>query len=296
MNAQLKPTDNGLDPRRVGRITGSRVGAILGLNPYSTRADVLREMVREHFGAEREFTGNAATDYGTEMEPTALALYEEQYGVMTYGGGELVIHPVHGFLAVTPDGRVAHDGMVECKAPYSGTYRHWQEKPYYEAQMRLQLECDGREWCDFVVLDRDGQIHVSRLFHDPAWLPSVLPQLEAFMADYRAALEAPDAHLADKVADMEATPGWWEAAQEYTQAKAAEDTAKARTEKARDALIELAKASGSKAAKGCGWQVIRAERAGTVAYAKAIKDLAPGADLSAYTSKPTTYYTVKESK
>lgn len=296
MNAQLKPTDNGLDPRRVGRITGSRVGAILGLNPYSTRADVLREMVREHFGAEREFTGNAATDYGTEMEPTALHEYEKQRGVMTYGGGELVIHPVHGFLAVTPDGRVAHDGMVECKAPYSGTYRHWQEKPYYEAQMRLQLECDGREWCDFVVLDREGEIHVSRLFHDPAWLPSVLPQLEAFMADYLAALEAPDAHLIDKVADMEDSLDWSVWADAYAKAKSDEEFAKGCADRAREKLIALAQATGSKVARGRGWQVIRAERAGTVAYAKAIKDLAPGADLSAYTSKPTTYYTVKESK
>lgn len=296
MNAQLKPTDNGLDPRRTGRITGSRIGAILGLNPYSSRADVLREMVREWHGAEREFVGNEATAHGQAMEPTALAAYEAREGVMTYGGGELVIHPAHDFLAVTPDGRVSHDGMVECKAPYLGTYRHWQEKPYYEAQMRLQLECDQRAWCDFVVLDREGQIHVSRLTHDPAWLPSVLPTLQAFMADFAAALESPEPHLADKVADMEQAPGWLQAALEYTQAKAAEDDAKARTEKARDALIALAQAAGAKTAKGCGWQVIRAERAGAVAYAKAIKDLAPNADLSAYTSKPTTYYTVKESK
>ena len=43
MNAQLKPMANGLSPLRIGRITGSRVAAILGVNPYSKRADVLRE-------------------------------------------------------------------------------------------------------------------------------------------------------------------------------------------------------------------------------------------------------------
>lgn len=298
MNAQLK-MDNGLSPLRVGRITGSRVGAILGLNPYSKRSDVLREMVREWAGAEREFTGNAATDYGKAMEPQALADYEAQFGVMTYGGDECLVHPVHDFLAVTPDGLVGDDGMVECKAPYSGTYTHWREKPYYEAQMRLQLACAGRKWCDFVVRDRDGNLHVSRLEHDDGWLTANLPSLLEFMEVFHDAIAHPDnvaEYTADKVAEMDGTPGWWAAANEYTQAKAAEEIAKARADRARDELIELAKASGAKAAKGCGWQVIRAERAGSVAYAKAIKDLAPGADLSAYTGKPTTYFTVKEAK
>src|SRR3546814_19370154 len=118
--------DNGLSPLRVGRITGSRVGAILGLNPYSKPADVLREMVREHFGAEREFTGNAATDYGKEKEPDALAAYEAERGVMTYGGDDCIVHPVYGFLAVPPAGlvrseerRVGKGGGSTCRSRWS---------------------------------------------------------------------------------------------------------------------------------------------------------------------------------
>lgn len=288
MNALLKPMDNGLSELRIGRITGSRVGAILGLNPYSKRQDVLREMVREHFNAPREFVGNDATRYGQDKEPEALAKYEAQRGVMTYGGGECLLHPVHGFLAVTPDGLVDDDGMIECKAPYRGNYTHWNEKPYYEAQMRLQLECAGRQWCDFAVLQRDGTLHVSRLTHDPAWLPSVLPTLQAFMADYAAAIAAPEAHLADKEREDSA---WREAAEDYRTAclhlAAAETAQKA----ARERLLTLA---GDCSAKGAGVQVIRSERAGSVAYAKAIKDLAPDADLTPYTGKPSIVFTVKE--
>lgn len=289
MNAQLKMA-NGLSPLRVGRITGSRVGAILGLNPYSTRADVLREMVREHFDAPREFTGNEATEYGKRMEPEALAKYEAQTGVMTYGGDECIVHRQYDFLAVTPDGNVGDDGMVECKAPYRGIYTHWQDKPYYAAQMRLQTECAGRQWCDFVVLDRAGNLHISRMEHDPAWLPSVLPTLEAFMADYRAALESPEPHLAD----LERSDRTWRAAAwRYLDAMRAVNEAEAVAKEARAALLELA---GDASAKGCGVQVIRSERAGTVAYAKALKDLAPDADLTPYTGSPTTVFTVKELK
>lgn len=277
-----------LDPRRAGRITGSRIGAILGLNPYSTRSDVLREMVRESHGAEREFKGNEATRYGEAHEPDALAAYEAREGVMTYGGGELLIHPVHDFLAVTPDGLVGDDGMIECKAPFRGTYTHWNEKPYYEAQMRLQMECAGRAWCDFVVW-RDGEIAVSRIERDATWLPSVLPALEQFMADYRAAMEAPESYLADTIRDDKA---WRDAASDYLDTLAALNDIERMMKAKRERLIELA---GDSSATGCGVQVIRSERAGSVAYAKAVKELLPDADLSAYTGKPTTVFTVKES-
>lgn len=293
MNAQLKVE---LSPLRVGRITGSRVGAILGLNPYSTRDDVLREMVREYHGAPREFDGNEATRYGEQMEPQTLADYEAREGVMTYGGGEIILHPAYSFLAVTPDGLVGSDGMVECKAPFRASYTYWSEVPHYEAQMRLQMECAGRKWCDFAVLQRNGALWVSRLEHDPQWINSVRAKLEAFMVDFGDAIASPDQHLVDKVADMSANDKWRIAAEAYAEAKADEDEAKARVEKSRQFLIELTEAAGAKSAKGFGLQVISAERAGSIAYAKAIKDLAPGADLSKYTGKPTSYYTVKEAK
>lgn len=50
------------------RITGSRVGAILGLSPWQKPDAVLREMVREHHGAEREFSGNIATEHGQNQD------------------------------------------------------------------------------------------------------------------------------------------------------------------------------------------------------------------------------------
>lgn len=290
MIAQLKPMDNGLSPLRVGRITGSRVAAILGMNPYSRRQDVLREMVREHFSAPREFTGNDATRYGQAKEPEALAAYEARTRVMTYGGGDCLVHPQHDFLAVTPDGLVGEDGMVECKAPYRAHYVHWEDVAYYQPQMHLQMACAGRAWCDFALLQRDGKLHVSRMMRDPQWLPTHLPELEAFMADYVAALAAPDAHLSDA---ERSDANWRRTADAFLAASAKLADAKASHDAARDALLALA---GDTSAKGCGVQVIRSERAGSVAYAKALKDLAPDADLTPYTGNPAVIFTVKESK
>ena len=288
MNAQLKPMDNGLSPLRVGRITGSRVAAILGLNPYQSRSDILRLMAREAHGAPREFTGNEATRHGQAHEPDALAAYEAQYGVMTYGGGDLILHTLYPFLAVTPDGLVNDDGMVECKAPYRGRYTTIAEVPYYMPQVQLQLACTGRRWCDFVIW-REGGIVVDRVMADSDWLARNLGVLQNFMGEFSDAMLAPEPHLSDKDRCDET---WRDAANDYLNANAALADMDRIVKAKRERLLELA---GNAGAKGCGVQVIRCERAGSVAYAKAIKDLAPGADLSAYTSKPTVYFTVKES-
>ena len=297
MNALLKPMDNGLSPLRVGRITGSRVAAVLGENPYCKPAEVLREMVREYVRehhpdwgeCEREFIGNEATTYGTQHEPDALAAYEHERAVMTYGGGECVLHPTIDWIAVTPDGLVGNDGMVECKAPYRGHYTHIDDVAYYRPQVLLQLETTRRDWCDFVVLDRSGCIHVSRVERDDEWLPLVLPKLAAFYRQLTEAVAFKDAAAPFLGAVERSDANWRKAAAAYRRAadnaKAAADAEKA----ARDALLALAPDGG----KGCGVNVIKTERAGSVAYAKAIKDLLPDADLSAYRSEPTTVYQVR---
>jgi putative phage-type endonuclease len=286
MNAQLAPMDNGLSPLRVGRITGSRIAAVLGLNPYSKRADVLREMVREAHGAPREFTGNAATEYGQRMEPIALAQYETERGVMTYGGGECVVDAVHDFLAVTPDGLIGDDGMIECKAPFRGNYTTPEGCPYYLPQMQLQMAVTGRAWCDFAVLQRDGVLHVTRVHADRWWLSSIMGDLAWFMGEYTAAFAEPSQFLADL---ERSDTAWRRAANAYLAAKFTRENAEVVEKDARDALLALAPDGG----KGCGVNVIKSERAGSVAYAKAVKDLLPDADLSKYTSKPTTVFTVR---
>ena len=91
-----------LSEERKGRITASEVGAILGLSPYRTAEDVMRSMVREWFGAEREFTGNVATRWGQEHEPAAIKQFEALYGNVL--PGEFCKHPDHDWLGATPDG------------------------------------------------------------------------------------------------------------------------------------------------------------------------------------------------
>jgi putative phage-type endonuclease len=289
MNAIVQLGANGLDIRRTGRITGSRIAGILGKSPYNDRASVLRQMVREHFGASTEFTGNVATEYGSAHETDALAWYEEEKGVMTFNNQEFIIHPSYDFLAVTIDG-MAEDGLVECKAPYRSKYT---EMPaHYYDQVQLQMACAQAQWCDFVCWRGDETSFIQRIYADPCYLDDILPELTAFMAEYEATIRdktkaAP--HLADKGrADAE----WQTAAADYIKASQALDLAKLEQEAAKQRLLDL---SGGNPAKGAGVQVIKQERKGTVSYAAVVKELLPDTDLSPWQGEPSVVWTVKVS-
>lgn len=288
-----------LSPLRVGRVTGSRIAAVLGASPYATAADVKREMIREAHGAEREFTGNAATRYGQEHESDALDAYETTTGWwgLVERQQQFFIHPVHRFLGATPDGLIRRDdtgtvtGLVEVKCPWRGSYTHITERPDYELQVRLQMEVTGARWCDFVVWRPEGST-VSRVEHDPWWLPTVLPAVEAFLADVEAVaadegLAAPYlAPLVDERNDQD----WADAAAEWLEADAAVKAAQDWAGDARARLVELADEQPS---KGAGVQVLAYEKKGTVDHAAVVKELLPDADLGQWKREPSRVVAVR---
>lgn len=80
------PIEDRLHPLRVGRLTASRVGAMLAKTksgPSAQRADLLWELVCERLtgeSAEREFTPTRAMQRGIDMEVLARADYEAETG------------------------------------------------------------------------------------------------------------------------------------------------------------------------------------------------------------------------
>jgi len=275
--------------QRVGRITGSRVAAILGLDKYKTPDGVLRDMVREYHGAESEFSGNEATAFGHEHEPEAIAAYEDQAECLVISTG-LHVHAEHDWLAASPDGLVGHDGLIEVKCPFRATYTTLAEVPHYAAQIQLQLAVTMRDWCDFVIW-RDGEIIVERVEADPFWLFQHMPALEAFRAEYLATIASEEKSARHLIPLIREDLTWSALEAEYADAKAEADKAYARLEAAKKALIAEA---GEQSQKGRLVQVIRSERSGGYDYAKAIDQFAPGADLSAFKKKSTVVYSVKE--
>lgn len=273
-------------------ITASKVGGILGLSPYQSRADVLRATVRTRLGAEREFKGNALTQYGLDHELDAITDYERLRGVLTHGYQAGFVHPDYPWLSATPDALVGDDEVVECKAPPErARYTHVDQRPDYEVQIRTQLECSGRKRGTLVVWKPWG-ISCSTVEHDPLWLPSVLDTFVAFMEEVDWIIADPErsapylAPLVDQRTDEE----WQLAATDYLDALVELKTAERVAASARDAVLKLA---DGRPTRGHGVSVTHSPRKGSVNYSAAVADLAPAADLESYRGAEKTVSTIR---
>ncbi len=184
---------------RVGKVTGSRIGAILGHNPHKTRDGVMRDMVREALGLPSEFAGNDATRHGENYEPVARRWYEQEKLVTVEELG-LIQHKLHPDLAVSPDGLV-EDGdsrwAIEIKCPY------WVKRPYsvfdpkkrhYLDQCLLLAEVLDVQHVDFVCWISDDNAIVERVDRDELFLETSLPVINEFLTEFRTIVESPNLH------------------------------------------------------------------------------------------------------
>ena len=180
---------------RKGRVTGSAVGAILGIAPFAKQADILRRMVRDWHGAPSEFTGNIATNWGVQNEAGALVEYE-----MTTGNTvtPCAFYQFEHWLGASPDGLVGDKGLVEIKCPFGIRYKHppvfktAKDQTHYYAQMQVQLFCTDRDWCDFYQWTPYGD-SIERIDKDESFLATVLPVLRNFYDKYLIEREFPNA-------------------------------------------------------------------------------------------------------
>jgi len=274
---------------RKTRVTGSVVGAILGLSPYMSRADAMRNMVREALGAPREFTGNVATEYGTHHEAGALLEFQMETGL---GVAPASFVTFDDWLGASPDGYVGDDALIEVKCPYGlrnetdPMFKGVADQPHYHAQMQIQLLVTGRERCHFFQWSPHGTRH-DIVPIDRQWLDVNIPRLRQFHAKFLAELrECPDEHLAPKRLEID-TP---EAHRMVAEWDALNEALELAAERKKDLLESMVALAGERNALIAGRKLTMTERAGTVSYAKALKALVPDADLEPWRGKPTSYW------
>jgi len=276
---------------RVGRVTGSIVGAILGLSPYMTRADALRSMVRAAHNAPNEFTGNAATEWGTFNEAGAIAEFE-----MTYGESVTAMPfvPYKDWLGASPDGAVSDGKGIEVKCPYGirndprPIFKSLAEQPHYAAQCQIEMLCCGWDSLWFYQWT-PHEAHRVLVHRDDDWLNTHLPILRQFHAEYLDAVKEPDEYLAERRVTID-TPAAHLMVQEWDQLMEAIERAK---ERRKDLLAEMVALAGDRNALISGRKLTLTKRAGSVSYGKAVEELAPGADLSKWTGAPSSFWGLK---
>lgn len=273
---------------RKGRVTASSVGAILGVDPNRNQEDVLRMMVRAHHGAETEFKGNPATEWGTANEDTARGFYEMDTG---YKVEPAFFDTYKDALGASPDGYVGEDGLVEIKCPYGkrdiedeSEFLSIADQPHYYAQMQIQMLCSRRAWCDFYQWAPKAQ-KLERVHFDLEWVKENAPKLRAFHDLYLSEIDNPR-HLEPldtrKIVDDEYAIS---IVKEYHALKEQAKVLEAEAAK----LLEKLSADYGESEIG-GHKLTFVERKGSIAYAKVIKDHLKDVDLEPYRGKSSSYW------
>ena len=283
----MQQTDSHLSPERIGRVTGSTVGAILGCDPNTTAKDVMRAMVRRYHGEPPEFKGNIATDWGRLHEPLAKMDFLRTTGVLIEDCG-FFIHPEHDWLGATPDGLIQEDGIAEIKCPFGirndpqPKFKTAQEQPHYYAQMQVEMTCTGRVWAAFYQWTPHGDI-AEEVLVDEGWWKENLPKLKAFHDQFLIELDNP-AHLVPLRKEVESESAEYLIA-EYDKLTAQIEDATARKKEILQELVEIA---GGENADYGGRKLTRVDRVGSVNYSK-IPEL-KGLDLNQYRGDGTSYW------
>jgi putative phage-type endonuclease len=293
MIEQLQRTAEWMAARK-GRITGSSAGAALGLCPWRTPDDVIRAMVREYHGAETEFKGNPATDYGNRHERQAQQWFIRETGVDVEDCGFI---PYEDWSGASPDGLTSDMATLEIKCPFGlrndaePAFKPLAEQPHYYAQVQLEMLCAGRAHAHFVqyrppigdVFSPDYIAETGVIEHirfDDSWFDEHLPKLRAFYERYLAELDNPE-HLKPLRVEIDT-----QRAQSMVDRIAELDDALATLADERKSLIgSLIEMAGNEDAIICGHKLTKVERKGSVQYGK-IPDI-QDVDLEQYRGKPS---------
>lgn len=268
---------------RKGRLTGSMVGAALGLAPYQSEDDCFRALVRSMHGMPDEFEGNIATEYGNNNEDNARRAYEMETG-NTVEPAPFVSHAE--WFGASPDGFIGDDGLLEIKCPFGKrkdekpVFDSLEDQPHYYAQVQVQLFVTGRDWCDFFQWAANGYA-LERVKYDAAWLNENLPKLRAFWD--RASKADPKDYEGPKRKVID-TPDAHKLVTEYDELSEAIENASRRKKDILDQLVQMA---GEKDAVVDGRNLTLVKRKGSVSYAKALAKYAPDADLEPFRGKPS---------
>jgi len=279
---------------RKGRITGSMVGAILGLDPNCTRDEAMRRMVRAYHGAPSEFKGNIATQWGITHEDEAREAFQHDLGHLVKPAS-FVVHPDLPWIGASPDGLIGDGALIEIKCPFGlrnteapVLFKSVEEQPHYHAQMQVQMFVTGKPHCFFWQwTPHDSKIDY--VYYDRSWIEKNLPKLKAFYQEFLVECDEPDAYLEDKRATVD-TPRALQMVAEYNDLQDAIARAEDRKKELLESIVEMC--GGENAVFG-GKKLIKVEKAGAISYAKAIKELAPNANLEPWRGKPSMYWTLK---
>jgi len=276
--------------QRKGRVTASSVGAILGFDPNWKRADVMRQMVRDALGAEREErSGQFVMDWGRANEENARMDFELETGLKV---SEASFVEFSDWAGASPDGYVENDAIIEMKAPFAKRkdgapeFKPLADLEHYRGQVQFQLYCTGKDKAFFYQWAPNGS-QLEEVSVDQAWRDENLPKLRQFYAEFLHEVEHnAEEHLAPRRVTLD-SPEAHRMVREYDEL--AEQAAWI-DERKKELLAQMVEIAGEKNTDFAGRKLTKVERAGSISYAKLVKDHCPNVDKTPYIGAPTSYW------
>ncbi len=231
--------------RRRQFITATDVAKLFGKSPWGSAADVYWDKV-----GSRAFTGNAATEAGTLLEPSVVQWAHQQLGGVV--AGDWRVHE-NGINACSLDAMTVAGEPVEAKTSGivgPGTPHQWGDEgtdqipDYYLLQVHAQLMVTGekRAWVPALIGGRGFVMY--RVIANPQLNEAIARVSEQFWREHVEPRIAPDGviptietlkYLRRKAGKTVKVDD--DLVGEYIAAKAAESAAKARAEEAQAALL-----------------------------------------------------------
>ena len=134
---------------RKGGITASNAGALLGKNPYCSRAKLWRLLT----GREDPPEMSEAMQHGVDTEDEARAHYAAKTGQGC--NPECHQHDVYPILRASLDGMTLDGEVIEIKCPQIRRYRKLEDganpPEYWEIQIQYQMLCAGADFATLSV-------------------------------------------------------------------------------------------------------------------------------------------------
>ncbi len=193
--------------QRLGRVTASRVSDVMAKTKSgyaASRTNYMMELLCQRLTGQREEGYvSAAMQRGTDLEPAARSVYEASTGILVQEVG-FIVHPEITGMGASPDGLVMNDGLLEIKCPNTATHidflRTGKPDNKYQWQMLCQMECTGRDWCDFVSYDDRLppalQYHCIRFHRDDTRITEMLGEVRRFLEELEQIVEEMTARMA----------------------------------------------------------------------------------------------------
>ncbi len=259
---------------RLAKRNASESAAVLGLSPWMTPYQLWLIKTGRH-----QAVATAAMQRGTDLEPLARRVYEEQTGLVM----QPLVLEAEAYSASLDGMTLEGDLVLEIKCPVRGARSElWQsvaagEIPeHYGVQIQHQLMVSGAQTAHLWVFDGERG-----LLHSMERDETLMERIQAAWDGFQRYLDddtPPALSEADTVVRTDSA--WAEAARAYALVKREADAVAERLEAARQALVALAQHPRE---QGAGVAVTRFWKQGNVDYKK-VPQL-KGVDLDTYRGK-----------